>query len=249
MNAFYLKMIQGFPSRASAHAKLTSPIPRDPQSGGGNKMGPCGPIAKQSTTTATFNGGQTITVNWTEVINHPGRFLFAVSKDQDKSFQNIATVIDTKNSSGSHDFTTTLQIPNINCDNCTLQLIQSMEENPSAPTYYYSCADIKILATATSTPTPTPTPTATPKPSPTVTVTPSPPPSETVTTQSSTMGSGKSLLAEGTKFGGGCATIKRVRSHEPRSTHPWAPGEFLFVLLLPILTWLLLRRSVHGHRN
>src|SRR4029079_19042594 len=46
--------------------------------------------------------------------------------------------------------------PNKPCTDCTFQLIQSMEENPLSPTFYYSCADIKILAAYGATPTPTP---------------------------------------------------------------------------------------------
>jgi hypothetical protein len=35
-------------------------------------------------------------------------------------------------------------MPNVNCDNCTLQLIMVMTEtNP--PTNYYSCADIQLV--------------------------------------------------------------------------------------------------------
>ena len=62
----------------------------------------------------------------------------------------LKQVIDTKDGTNDlpHEYTAQVQIPDMNCDTCTIQMIQSMEENPAAPNYYYSCADIKIVASS-----------------------------------------------------------------------------------------------------
>jgi hypothetical protein len=47
------------------------------------------------------------------------------------------------------EFETYVKIPNINCDHCTLQVIQFMEEhgvNPDGRFTYHHCADLKIVA-------------------------------------------------------------------------------------------------------
>jgi len=92
-------------------------------------------------------GGQSLAISWQETVNHPGKFLFALSMANDSFTQNLASVTDNQNGGGlPHSYSTIVAIPNINCDTCTIQMIQSMEENPNAPSYYYSCADIRIVA-------------------------------------------------------------------------------------------------------
>jgi hypothetical protein len=47
------------------------------------------------------------------------------------------------------EFETDIKVPNINCDHCTLQVIQFMEEhgvNPDGRFTYHHCADLKIKA-------------------------------------------------------------------------------------------------------
>jgi hypothetical protein len=134
-------------SLALAHAKLTSPTPRSTNAG--IKDGPCGGLAR-STNPFVVQGGQPLTVTWQETVNHPGKFLFALSMSGDK-FSQIKSIPDTQTGSVPHNFSTTLDIPNVSCNTCTIQLIQSMEEDPSAPSYYYSCADIRIVASVSTT--------------------------------------------------------------------------------------------------
>ena len=143
-------------SNVYGHSVLTSPTPRS--NNAGLKTAPCGDVSRSSTP-KVVQGGQTLTINWQEAINHPGRFYISLSMANDTNFSanKLATVIDNQNSGNTpHNFSTTVQIPNVNCDTCTIQLIQSMEENPNAPTFYYSCADIKIVASSKSTPAPEP---------------------------------------------------------------------------------------------
>jgi len=207
-----------------SHARLMSPVPRN--NNAGIKTGPCGGLAR-SANPMVVQGGSNLIVQWEETINHPGRFIISLSMANDQNFnQNVlATVIDTQNGGIPlpHRYQTQVAIPNINCPTCTIQLIQSMEENPAAPTYYYSCADINIQMTQAPAPTPIPEPT------------PTPPPGD------GGEGIQNSIItqqAEGVKFGKGCGTVKSVAT-SPTLTH-WLFVYLLF-MLIPVVTWARLR--------
>ncbi len=137
-------------SMVFGHARLNSPTPRNNNSG--IKSGPCGGLARSPDPTLV-QGGQPLTINWEETVNHPGKFLFSLSMGNDADFQQIQQINDNQDSGATpHFYSTTVTLPNINCDSCTLQLIQSMEENPNAPSYYYSCADLKIVSSSAASP-------------------------------------------------------------------------------------------------
>lgn len=141
-----------FSNLAWSHARLKTPAPRN--NNAGIKIGPCGGIARTNTPTVV-QGGQLLTVSWEETINHPGKFILSLSMANDANFNanQLAQVIDTKNATNDlpHQYSTQVSIPDIDCATCTIQMIQSMEENPAAPTYYYSCADIQIVKSTTVT--------------------------------------------------------------------------------------------------
>ena len=135
--------------------------------------------------------------------------------------QNIlATFPDTKDDPNNlpHEFQAQITVPDIDCPTCTLQMIQSMEENPAAPSYYYSCADIAITKTVAA-------------------VLPIMPPSSggSEGTLASTNPSGSS----GVKFGQGCGLVKDT------STNPPMDLKWVFLcmitLLIPVLTWKKLK--------
>lgn len=158
--------VASFGVKVFAHARLKTtgalaPRSTDP----GIKIGPCGGIARTATP-AMFAPGATITVNWEETIDHPGRFEFYFSSANDVGFTLLKTVQDTGTGALPHQYTTTLTLPNVSCTDCTLQMIQVMTENPANPSFYYSCADIRTQA-VTGTPVPTPVPAPTPSPNPT----------------------------------------------------------------------------------
>lgn len=212
------------PSALFAHARLTFPQPRN--NNAGIKAGPCGGLARTATPTNVV-GGQMLTVQWQETINHPGRYIFSLSFANDLGFaQNIlATIPDVQDGGGlPHLYTAQIPIPNVNCSTCTLQLIQSMEENPAAPTYYYSCADLNITQAAV-------TPPGMPAPV---------DPGGGVVTQSSN--SAEKTFAD---FGGGCGTVKSIQSVTQHGPNYW----LLLLGLLPILTWLGLFISLQPHRQ
>jgi hypothetical protein len=101
--------------------------------------------------------GQTITVDWEETIYHPGRFEFYFSESGDQNFVLLKTVQNNQNNQIlPHQFSTTLTLPNVVCQECTLQMIQVMLENPAAPSNYYSCGDMELKSNGLPPPTPTP---------------------------------------------------------------------------------------------
>lgn len=158
----WLLMILLSTNQAHAHAnlKVNGNIP--PRSADtGLKVAPCGNIARTSTP-KVLTPGSTVQVDWQETINHPGRFEFYWSNANDANFTLLATVQDNQNGTNDlpHSYSTMITIPSTPCSACTLQLIQVMTENPAAPSYYYSCADIQTQS-VTTTPPPTPTPTPT----------------------------------------------------------------------------------------
>lgn len=157
--------VASFGIKVFAHARLKTTgtlVPRSTNPG--IKIGPCGGIARTATP-AVFAPGATITVNWEETIDHPGRYEFYFSAANDAGFTLLKTVPDTATGALPHQFTTTLTLPNVSCTDCTLQMIQVMTENPANPSYYYSCADIQTMA-VTGTPAPTPIPAPMPAPAP-----------------------------------------------------------------------------------
>jgi hypothetical protein len=116
------------------------------------KTSPCGGLAR-SANPVVLKAGETITVNWEETINHPGHFEFRFSQAGDTNFTLLKSIVDTQDTGATpHQYTTQLTMPSVACTNCTIQLIQSMEEDPANPSYYYSCADIVLQSTGTVTP-------------------------------------------------------------------------------------------------
>ena len=169
---------------AQAHVKMLKPTPWIVESdglAGGNpqKAGPCGPGASDrpmlTNAITTFKAGETITVQWTETVGHPGYYRIALAenradlKDPTVPFtsQNQCNVDHKKIPTGAHDnvladgimiqepngparpgypnFSFQVKLPDKPCEKCTLQLIQFMEAHPPSCIYYH-CADIKIVA-------------------------------------------------------------------------------------------------------
>jgi hypothetical protein len=135
---------------ACAHARFSldgSTPPRNNSTG--LKSAPCGGV-ERTNNPAIFMSGQTIEVEWEETINHPGYFRIAFSPANDEGFDDNVlkdNIIDTQNSESPvpHFYNVSITLPAVVCDQCTLQLIQVMTENPDNPRNYYSCADIKLV--------------------------------------------------------------------------------------------------------
>src|SRR5207253_3266436 len=145
-------------SLAGAHARLkASDVIKTRGTDPGVKIGPCGGLARVAQP-AVLTSGQSITVTWEETIHHPGRFEFYFSPAGDANFTLLKTVENTQNDNlVPHQYSTTMNLPNVTCDSCTFQMIQVMTENPASPTNYYSCADMQVKAAGGVVPVVTPT--------------------------------------------------------------------------------------------
>ena len=147
-------------------------VPRNNDSG--IKVGPCGGLPRLAQS-ATLVAGETITIEWEETVQHPGHFEFYFSPSGDANFELLKMIPDDQDDPKTipHQYSTTLKVPSVPCEACTIQLIQVMTEVPTAPRPYFSCADIRIQAKPAtpvdSTPTPTPTPTSRPTATPPLT--------------------------------------------------------------------------------
>jgi MYXO-CTERM domain-containing protein len=145
---------------AQAHIQLTYPTQRYTD----QKYGPCG---RQNDTgrgdaVTTLPPGATITVTWDETINHPGHFRISFDADGQDDFVDpagfddfytadsvLADNIEDTPLGGPSSFEITL--PNIECSNCTLQVVQVMTDKPpygDGNDLYYQCADLILTADA-----------------------------------------------------------------------------------------------------
>ncbi|MBK7824293.1 SCE4755 family polysaccharide monooxygenase-like protein [Nannocystis sp.] len=147
---------------AHAHLDLLTPTPRTTML----KQGPCGagPNDPRGPTVATFMPGEKIVVTWNEYVDHPGHFRIAFDDDgQDifvdpKGFDDVGggpgVLLDGIADKNGGDYMQEIQLPNIECDNCVLQVIQVMSDKPpygDGNDMYYQCADIALKGEVAST--------------------------------------------------------------------------------------------------
>jgi hypothetical protein len=133
---------------ASAHVRLDAPQRRydDQKSGScGRGLGADGRTDRFS----RFEPGETITMEWTETIDHEGSWVVSFDDDgaDEGDFEDniLHTEPDPRNESNlawSADVT----LPDIECTNCTLRLVQIMttSPNPVPGDLYFQCADIVL---------------------------------------------------------------------------------------------------------
>ncbi len=145
---------------AAAHIALTDPAPRTSS----QKTEPCGDGSAKGDPVATFIGGETITVTWDEVINHPSHYRisldldgeddFADPKTMDDYYTNEAVLLDEIADAAGGSYSAEITLPDVSCDTCTLQLIQVMYDKPpfgDGNDMYHQCADIVIEGSGGST--------------------------------------------------------------------------------------------------
>lgn len=153
---------------ALAHIQLDAPTVRYSNAlGEVNKSCPCGGGDGDATCTngttsdanrddarvTTLAPGSTITMRWRETIGHVGRFRVAFDDDgadlADFNAQILADISDPSDGEGDRSVEVTL--PSIECESCTLQLIQDMNGNaddpvpdPTGDATYFQCADMAL---------------------------------------------------------------------------------------------------------
>lgn len=142
---------------ALAHIQITYP----PQRTSSQKTGPCGAAGSTRGDTVTVLApGSTITVRWDETIQHPSHYRisfdmdgdddFVDPADYDERYSNDAVLVDDigDESGGTPlPYEQTITLPDVECDNCTLQLVQVMYDKPpygDGNDLYYQCADLVL---------------------------------------------------------------------------------------------------------
>ncbi len=148
-NFFLFCTLLAFSQSAFSHTRwdLNGPVKPRTSATGLKEPAPCGGAAR-TTNAAVLQSGSTINVQFEETINHPGYFRIAFSSASDVGFDQNILVANIPEVTASRFYTQSITLPDIECNDCTLQLIQVMtDRNP--PTNYYSCADIQLTASGT----------------------------------------------------------------------------------------------------
>ncbi len=162
LGVFSALIVTSVASSALGHITLVEPTPRHPADD--LKFGPCGVRNNDSRTTdpariTTYTAGDTITVRWTETINHPSHFRIALAAT-DAEFVDPTGFDDTSGGpnvlldgiedpgapSGA-EYEVQVTLPSEPCPECTLQLIQVMKDKQpwgNGDDIYYQCADLVI---------------------------------------------------------------------------------------------------------
>lgn len=152
---------------AVAHLALVSP----PSRYGGEvlKYAPCGQLGgARGAAVAVFEPGAAIEVVWDEYIDHPGHFRIAFDADGDDGFVDPTCVSGCGSTSPTFALDpdagvlldgiadtpvggrggATVVLPDVECERCTLQVIQVMYDKPPftipGNDIYYQCADLAL---------------------------------------------------------------------------------------------------------
>lgn len=135
---------------AAAHVRLDSPGVRNAEM----KIGPCGVAGSvRGTNVTVLEPGSMLMVRWSETVNHPGHYRISFDTDgQDFSvpldfmdFTQTLNVVQENIADGTSSMM--IQLPNVTCENCTLQLIQMMYDKApygDGNDIYFQCADIAL---------------------------------------------------------------------------------------------------------
>jgi uncharacterized protein (TIGR03382 family) len=100
-------------------------------------------------------------VRWDETVDHPGHYRIAFDDDGNDDFplpnnpnDNFPSVLvdQIEDRGGGGKYSQEITFPDIECDNCTLQLIQVMTTSVPYNSFYFQCADITLSSSAPDTP-------------------------------------------------------------------------------------------------
>ena len=157
---------------AHAHFALLQPASALAHEDGGKGAPPCGE-GTDSNIVTDVQGGHPLAIRLTEFVYHPGHYRFALSVNSRAELPPDPNVVEADGLSLSAsiqspvripvladgvfphvappvgDWQTSLTLPNLNCDKCTLQIIEFMAEhgpNVGGGFFYHHCADLRIKA-------------------------------------------------------------------------------------------------------
>jgi len=144
---------------AFAHVNFVFPQPRHPGTDD-IKQPPCGVAndARDPNHVTVFAPGQTIMVEFDEAIQHEGFFRISFDDDGQDAFvpplsrsaiqstPMLPVLLDNIPDKTTNDYRVTVTLPNVECENCTLELIQVMTtaDTWSTDEIYFACADIAL---------------------------------------------------------------------------------------------------------
>jgi hypothetical protein len=140
-----------------AHARLKTPTPRNNFTSNKTRALPCGGAGGSNSAAdtpkaapvITYTEGQEIDILWEETVPHEGNYEFTISSNNDATFMTIPGGVFADVNPNKRQWVEKLKLPaGITCENCTLRMIQNMNDDPNQP--YKSCSDIKIVAAAGS---------------------------------------------------------------------------------------------------
>lgn len=156
---------------APAHAHLHLTEPQSRYGGDILKAAPCGKGGGERTdNVSVYAPGETIEIVWDEYIDHPSHYRVAFDDDGADDFEdppclencdsrdmvveeytNDTVLLDGIEDPATSDHSIEVTLPNIECDNCTLQVIQVMYDKPpyeiGGNDLYYQCADLVLEGT------------------------------------------------------------------------------------------------------
>ena len=151
-------------SRGECHVTITSHETRHDMRT--IKSGPCGQAGSdRGDVIHVFQSGDTIHLEWNEFVAHPGYFRISFDADGDDSFvdpaayydfnTNDAVLVDNLFPHEERDpfgftYEYDLTLPDVECENCTIQLIQMMTDKAPYTSpgndIYYNCLDVSLVA-------------------------------------------------------------------------------------------------------
>jgi MYXO-CTERM domain-containing protein len=147
-----------WPASALAHVHITSHTTRhghddikDPPCGVAGAAGPGSAVY-------TYAPGETIVLEWDEYVDHPAHYRISFDGDGDDDFadpantddlySNAAVLHDGIADEADHAYRFELTLPDIECESCTLQLVQVMYDKPpfgDGNDLYYNCIDLVLV--------------------------------------------------------------------------------------------------------
>ena len=155
------------PLVARAHIDLLEPMSRNGHAQ--QKFAPCGAATdSRGSTVEVYEPGQTITVRWTETVNHPSHYRIAFDADGQDDLdapvhdaatmrwitpEGVTVLADyLEDPAGSTMREASITLPDVECESCVLQLIQVIYNKlpyNDGDDIYYHCSDIALRRTST----------------------------------------------------------------------------------------------------
>ncbi len=148
---------------AASHVIISSHTTR--HGSGSIKLGPCGRLqSERGGVIHIFEPGETIHLEWNEFVFHPGYFRISFDEDGHDDFVDPADYSDFythasvlvdnlfhhEQPSNADTYEFDLTLPNVECENCTIQLIQMMTDKPpyevGTNDIYYNCLDVTLIS-------------------------------------------------------------------------------------------------------